>query len=74
MTKNDMNELAAQLASALQTRDYDSFTSYFAQDAVFEIPFGPEGGKSINGLPKIKEHFENIRQSPLGKLIQIAVL
>jgi ketosteroid isomerase-like protein len=45
--------------------------SHFNDAAIFEIPFTVNDGTIINGLPKIKEHFENVRQNPLSKLIEI---
>ncbi|MES2512888.1 MAG: hypothetical protein V4580_02035 [Bacteroidota bacterium] len=71
MTENDINKIVTELSKALEMRDYGKFVSFFDQDAIFEIPFTVEGGTVLKGLPKIKEHFENVSKSPLGKLIQI---
>lgn len=71
MKENDFNEIVLKLSKALEMRDYEKFVSFFAEDAIFEIPFTVDGGIILRGLPKIKEHFEGISKSPLTKLIQI---
>jgi len=71
MTDKDINEIAKELTKALEMRDYEKFVSFFENDAIFEIPYTINGGTILKGLPKIKEHFENISKSPLIRLIQI---
>jgi ketosteroid isomerase-like protein len=71
MTEKSMNEIAMQLAKALEIRDYEKFVSFFADDAIFEIPFTIDGGTTLTGVPKIKEHFESVSKNPMSKLIQI---
>jgi ketosteroid isomerase-like protein len=71
MTENEINKTVTALAKSLQERDYDTFVSFFTADAVFEIPFTVNGGTLLKGLTAIKEHFENVRQNPLTKLIRI---
>lgn len=71
MTENDINEIVEKLTKALEIRDYQKFVSFFAEDAIFEIPFAVNGTTILKGLPKIKEHFEDVSKSPLTKLIQI---
>ncbi len=63
--------MITELAKALEMRNYGKFVSFFADDAIFEIPFGFDGGTILTGLSKIKEHFENIGKSPLTRLLQI---
>ena len=71
MTELKMNEVVMALAKALQSRDYDSFVSYFSDNAVFEIPFSVNGGTVINGLSEIKKHFDTVSQNPITKLISV---
>jgi len=71
MQSTEMATLAERLCEALATRDYERFTREFANEAIFEIPFGPEGGVALKGLPEIEAHFARVAASPLGKLIQI---
>ncbi|NIF07596.1 hypothetical protein F3J23_19415 [Chryseobacterium sp. Tr-659] len=71
MTTEKISNIIFALSKALQSRDYDSFVEYFNEDAVFEIPFTVNGGTVLEGLTKIKEHFEGVKQNPLTKLIDI---
>lgn len=71
MNKVEMNEKIAMLCKALETRNYDDFLAFFADNAVFEIPFTANGGTKIEGITKIKEHFVNIQANPISKLVQI---
>lgn len=71
MNEIKISEIVAELCKSLKARDYEKFVSFFAEEAIFEIPFTVNGGTVIKGLLKIKEHFRNIRQNPLANLIQI---
>jgi ketosteroid isomerase-like protein len=71
MDSAKIDDAVAAMARALQTRDYDRFTSFFTASAVMEIPFTADGGDRLNGLAAIKEHFERVRRGPLGTLIEI---
>ena len=71
MTEDRVNEIVDALTKSLQARDYDRFVSFFAEDAVFEIPFTVDGGTVLKGLAAIKEHFEGVRRSPVLKLIEL---
>ena len=74
MTENQIDEIVREIAKALQSREYETFVSFFTDNAVFEIPFTVNGGTILKGLPKINEHFVSIGQNPLTKLIQIEVV
>ena len=71
MSELKINTVIQELSNSLQTRDYDNFVSYFTDNATFEIPFTVNGGTIINGKENIKKHFDNVRQNPLTKLIEI---
>jgi ketosteroid isomerase-like protein len=71
MTEMKRNQIIAELAEALQERDYDQFLSHFAENAVFETPFEVNGGEIHKGLAEIKKHFESIAENPMAKLIRI---
>jgi hypothetical protein len=71
MTEIEKNKIIAELAEALQFNDYDKFTSYFEENAVFEIPFGISESANIKGLSEIKKHFEQVASDPMVKLIHI---
>lgn len=71
MTEFETNQIVTELGEALQDRDYPKFTSYFEDNAVFELPFKVDGGIMLKGLPEIKKHFESIAENPLEKLIRI---
>ncbi|OPB84794.1 hypothetical protein BB021_15775 [Elizabethkingia ursingii] len=71
MDELKINTIIQELSNSLQTRDYDNFVSYFTENAIFEIPFTVNGGTIINGKENIKKHFDNVRQNPLTKLIEI---
>jgi ketosteroid isomerase-like protein len=71
MTEFETNLIVTELGEALQDRDYTKFTSYFEDNAVFELPFKVDGGIMLKGLPEIKKHFESIAENPLEKLIRI---
>ncbi len=71
MTDIEKNKIITELAEALQSNDYDKFTSYFEENAVFEMPFMVNGGMNIKGLADIKTHFESVASDSLTKLIQI---
>jgi hypothetical protein len=71
VNKETIEKTVAALADALQTRDYERFTSFFSPSAVMEIPFAAHGATLLQGLPAIKAHFEGVRKSPLGTLLEI---
>lgn len=71
MDELKINAIIQELSNSLQTRDYNNFVSYFTDNATFEIPFTVNGGTIINGKENIKKHFDNVRQNPLTKLIEI---
>jgi hypothetical protein len=71
MTEIRKNEIITELAEALQNRDYETFTGYFEEHSVLELPFMVNGGVTFKGLSEIKKHFEDLAADPLEKLIQI---
>ena len=71
MTEMEKNKIITELAEALQYNDYDKFTSYFEETAVFEMPYMVNGGMNIKGLAEIKKHFESVASDSLTKSIHI---
>jgi len=67
MKENEINEIVTKLSKALAMRDYEKFVSFFADDAIFEIPFTTDGGTILKGLSKIKEHFESISKKSIDQ-------
>ncbi len=49
-------EVVEELMAVLALRDADAFTEFFAEDAVFEIPFTPQGEPArIQGRTAIRD-------------------
>jgi ketosteroid isomerase-like protein len=65
-------EIIERLRMALEARNYNAFVDMFAEDAVFEVPFGLEANpKRYAGIEKIREHFNAIAERPFTKLIEL---
>lgn len=71
MNELKIHTIIQDLSRSLETRNYNSFVSYFTDHAVFEIPFTVNGGTIIDGKENIKTYFANIQQNPLTRLIEI---
>lgn len=71
MTEIEKNKIIAELAEALQFNDYEKFTSYFEENAVFEMPFAINVENNLKGISEIKKHFEGVASDPLVKGIHI---
>lgn len=71
MTEIRKNEIIAELAEAMQDREYDKFVNCFEENAVLEIPFMVNGGICHKGLPEIKKHFESVAADSLTNLIRV---
>ena len=71
MTEIEKNKIIAELSEALQFNDYEKFTSYFEENAVFEMPFTINGENNLKGKAEIKKHFEGVALDPTTKMIQL---
>jgi ketosteroid isomerase-like protein len=66
------SEIVEQLRHALEARNYSGFVDMFADDAVFEVPFGlQENQKRLEGIDAIRAHFNIIAQNPSTKLLEL---
>ena len=66
------SEIVEQLRLALEARNFSGFVDLFADDAVFEVPFGlKENQKHLQGIDVIKAHFAVIAQNPSTKLLEL---
>lgn len=66
------SEIVEQLKQALEARKYNAFVGLFADDAIFEVPFGlQENQKRLEGIDAIRAHFDVIAQNPSTKLLEL---
>ena len=65
-------EIVEQLRGALEVRDYTGFVNMFADDAVFEVPFGLQSNqKRLKGIEAVRAHFDIIAENPSTKLLEL---
>lgn len=65
----NMDMLLEAIRSSLESRQYETFVELFAEDGVYELPFGLHGVKNTYaGKASIRERFMEIAKSPLNRL------